>query len=121
LKKAVIYLLTLAYLFVQMKPLTAVFCDLTAHIFFKASHMATVHYENGHYHLHAELEQSAKEQKDERSSLPDKQEYKEIQQILQENFRFFISSNQSSAVIHLQAFVLSEGHINASSRPPEAA
>jgi hypothetical protein len=61
LKKAATYLLLLAYLFVQMKPLTAVFCDLTAHIFFRASHMATVHYENGHYHLHAELSEASKE------------------------------------------------------------
>jgi hypothetical protein len=104
---------------VQVKPLSAVLCDLTAHVFFEASHMATVHYENGHYHLHTELGQSAKEQKDEKSSLPAKQEYKEIQQILHEGFKILISANQSNPSIYFQSFVLSEGHFNDSSKPPE--
>ena len=29
--------------------------DVVEHTFFKVQHMATVHYENGHYHLHNEL------------------------------------------------------------------
>ena len=36
--------------------------DVFEHTFFKMQHMATVHFENGHYHLHAELETINKEE-----------------------------------------------------------
>jgi hypothetical protein len=35
--------------------------DCLAHTFWKMNHVATVHYENGKYHLHAELEKAADE------------------------------------------------------------
>jgi hypothetical protein len=54
-KKASIYILLFFYVVVQLRPLTAVVQDLIAHTFFKMQHMATVHYENGKYHLHNEL------------------------------------------------------------------
>ncbi len=34
-----------------------VVCDALAHTFWKMQHIATVHYENGKYHLHVELQQ----------------------------------------------------------------
>jgi hypothetical protein len=56
LKKGAIYILLLFYIAVQLKPLTAIMQDVLAHTFFKMSHIATVHYENGKYHLHTQLE-----------------------------------------------------------------
>lgn len=55
MKKLFIYILLFFYVAVQLKPLTVVVQDVLAHTFFKASHMATIHFENGQYHLHAEL------------------------------------------------------------------
>jgi hypothetical protein len=46
---------------VQLRPLTAVLQDVIAHTFFKMQHMATIHYENGKYHLHHELKTIAEE------------------------------------------------------------
>lgn len=41
--------------------MVAIVQDVVAHTFYKVQHMATVHYENGQYHLHAELNTVAKE------------------------------------------------------------
>lgn len=38
-----------------MRPIVTVVQDVVAHTFFKMQHMATIHYENGNYHLHADL------------------------------------------------------------------
>jgi hypothetical protein len=43
------------YVLAQLKPLSVVIKDVIDHTFFKMQHMATVHYENGKYHLHKEL------------------------------------------------------------------
>ena len=61
MKKVCIYILLFFYVAVQLKPLTAVVQDVLAHTFFKMQHMATVHYENGKYHLHTELEKITNE------------------------------------------------------------
>jgi hypothetical protein len=60
-KKTIVYILLFFYVAVQLKPLTVVVQDIIAHTFFKMQHMTSVHYENGHYHLHAELETINKE------------------------------------------------------------
>lgn len=55
MKNIIIYILLFFYVAVQLRPLTAVVENIIAHTFFKMQHMATVHYENGHYHLHTDL------------------------------------------------------------------
>ena len=44
---------------VQLKPLIYLSQDLVAHAFYKMEHLATIHYENGEYHLHNELKKTA--------------------------------------------------------------
>lgn len=62
MKKALIYLTLFLYSFALFRPAAPVFTDLLAHAFWKMEHMATVHFENGQYHVHAELlEASQKE------------------------------------------------------------
>jgi hypothetical protein len=107
------------YLFAQLKPLSLVISDVMAHVFDESRHLATVHYENGHYHLHTALEQDSKEQKNDRSSTPEKREVKEIQQLITENTQFNIYSNQSNPVVYFHTACLTEGHADVSSRPPE--
>lgn len=63
MKRLSIYLLLFIYAGAQLKPLTAVINDVLAHTFWKVQHMATVHYENGHYHLHNELKTISEEDK----------------------------------------------------------
>lgn len=63
MKRLSIYLLLFIYAGAQLKPLTVVINDVLAHTFWKVQHMATVHYENGHYHLHNELKTISEEDK----------------------------------------------------------
>jgi hypothetical protein len=45
-----------------LNPVIPVFKDLAAHLFWKAEHMASVHFENGTYHVHAELAEAAQKE-----------------------------------------------------------
>lgn len=54
-KKSAIFILLVFYIAVQLKPLTVFVKDAVAHTFFNARHIATVHFENGSYHIHKEL------------------------------------------------------------------
>jgi hypothetical protein len=45
----------------QLRPLAVMVQDAIAHTFFRLQHTATVHYENGHYHLHKELNDISKD------------------------------------------------------------
>lgn len=59
-RKALVTLMLGVYVFGMIKPVMPLVKDVLAHTFFKAGHMATVHYENGRYHLHMELNEEAK-------------------------------------------------------------
>ncbi len=59
-----IYLLLVAYMLLQLSPFVSIVSDTLAHTFNTELHLATIHFENGHYHLHTELkniENTAKE------------------------------------------------------------
>jgi hypothetical protein len=60
-KKLAVYILLSVYLFAQLKPFAIMTSDFLAHTFWKVQHLSTVHYENGHYHLHSELKNSAED------------------------------------------------------------
>jgi hypothetical protein len=68
IKKVLIMMLLFIYAFGLIKPVLPLVKDVLAHTFFKKSHMATVHYENGRYHLHMELSDEA--QKNESKQNP---------------------------------------------------
>ncbi len=55
MKKAITYLLLLFYCAIPLRPLLVLLTDAIAHTLNKMEHLATVHYENGRYHLHNEL------------------------------------------------------------------
>jgi hypothetical protein len=61
-KRFAIYILLGFYVLSQLKPMAVVIEDVLAHTFWKAQHMATVHYENGHYHVHMALNDISKEE-----------------------------------------------------------
>jgi len=69
-KKVFVYTLLVFYLAVQLRPLTAVVQDVLAHTFFKKQHMATIHFENGRYHLHTELGYIADEESGTKEKSP---------------------------------------------------
>ena len=55
IKKAILYTFIFVYGFALIKPITPIVNDVIAHTFYKMEHLATVHFENGKYHVHAEL------------------------------------------------------------------
>ncbi|MES2565818.1 MAG: hypothetical protein V4565_03065 [Bacteroidota bacterium] len=57
---AFIYLMLGIYTFGLVKPVIPLVKDIVAHSFFESSHMASVHYENGRYHIHLELKEEVK-------------------------------------------------------------
>ncbi len=97
MKKPIIYVLLFFYVAVQLKPLTVVIEDVISHTFFKMQHMATVHYESGHYHLHTELETINKEDnatnKATHKSSSQKIETNSQQLLTQLNFNFKTNSS----------------------------
>ncbi len=60
MKKTALYILLFAYSTAMLKPVTPYISDAVAHIFYKARHMATVHYENGKFHVHKEIVKNEK-------------------------------------------------------------
>lgn len=57
--KITLYLLLAVYAFALVRPILPVVTDVVAHTFFKMQHIATVHVENGKYHVHIELEKAS--------------------------------------------------------------
>lgn len=52
MKKAIIYLLLFSYSLMLMRPVAPFAADIIAHTFWYSQHIATVHFENGKYHVH---------------------------------------------------------------------
>ena len=74
MKRITLYILLLSYSALMLKPVSPYISDTIAHIFYFAQHMATVHYENGKFHVHKEVIDVAKEEaapKDQTSSKKD--------------------------------------------------
>ena len=74
MKRIPLYILLLSYSALMLKPVSPYISDTIAHIFYFAQHMATVHYENGKFHVHKEVIDVAKEEaapKDQTSSKKD--------------------------------------------------
>lgn len=64
MKKIALYIVLLSYSLVIIKPVSPYFSDAVAHIFYYTQHMATVHYEDGSFHVHKEvMEKSAQSEK----------------------------------------------------------
>ncbi len=60
MKQIALYIVLLSYSMVMLKPVSPYLSDTVAHIFNYTQHMATVHYENGKYHVHKEMVNNAK-------------------------------------------------------------
>ncbi len=122
MKKIAIYILLSFYVFAQLKPLAVVIEDVLAHAFWKMQHMATVHYENGHYHIHSELSDiSEKENKNTQQKAPSSEKINETdsQNIYELNFNFQTEPILIPAAIQQTQDVLA-GFSRINSPPPKA-
>lgn len=58
--KAALYILLFSCTAMIFKPVVPYVSDTLAHIFYKTRHLATVHYENGRFHVHKEAADNEK-------------------------------------------------------------
>ena len=72
MKKLLLYIVLFSYAIVMVKPALPYVSDFIGHILFYKQHMATVHFENGKYHLHKEVAKNIKEENSGKNSLPEK-------------------------------------------------
>ncbi|PBQ30428.1 hypothetical protein CNR22_01155 [Sphingobacteriaceae bacterium] len=122
MKKLFIYLALSVYAFAQLKPLAVVVEDVLAHTFWKVQHMATVHYENGHYHVHTELKDIAeKENKSSQQKIPSSEKILEstAQDLEQVTFNFPHVTLFIPATFHSSQDIFS-GYTQITIPPPKA-
>jgi hypothetical protein len=62
MKKLILHIVLLSYTVVMLKPVLPYVSDLVNHVLFYKKHMATVHYENGKYHVHKEIVDNTKKE-----------------------------------------------------------
>ena len=62
MKKTIAIVLICCYSMALLKPLFPLVADFMAHTFWEPEHMATVHYENGQYHVHVEMKNAGDKQ-----------------------------------------------------------
>jgi len=67
MKKLLLHIILFSYAIVIVKPAFPYLKDAVNHLLFFKQHMATVHLENGKYHVHAEVTKNAKEENSSKS------------------------------------------------------
>ncbi len=72
MKKLLLHIVLFSYAIVIVKPALPYVSDFIAHVLFYKQHMATVHFENGKYHVHKEIVKDIKEENSNKNSLPEK-------------------------------------------------
>jgi hypothetical protein len=68
MKKLFLHILLICQAVVLFKPVLPFLSDFVSHAFFYTRHMATVHYENGKYHVHYETARDVKEEKQDKNT-----------------------------------------------------
>lgn len=72
MKKLLLYIVLSSYAIVMVKPALPYVQDFIGHILFYKQHMATVHFEDGKYHVHKQVVKDVKEENSGKNSLPEK-------------------------------------------------
>ena len=72
MKKLLLYIVLCSYAIVMVKPALPYVQDVIGHILFYKQHMATVHFEDGKYHVHKEVAKNAKEENSNKNTFPEK-------------------------------------------------
>ncbi len=71
MKNACLYSILFIYGVSAFKPLFPSIADTVAHVFWYSRHVATVHAENGRYHVHLEYARAAKNTVPEKQAVPE--------------------------------------------------
>lgn len=120
MKKQLAILLLLCYTLVWLRPLVPVVSNWLAHTFWLSEHITTVHYENGHYHVHYELKEISEDTK---GDLPLSSSSKQIDETIQTHLfnsphRLIIADPSSELYSFLPSEKLQAVFIPVNSPPP---
>ncbi len=82
MKKLLLHIILFSYAIVMFKPAFPYVEDFIGHVLFYKQHMAAVHYENGKYHVHAEVAKNTKEDNSDKSTSSSKKQNTSIDHIV---------------------------------------
>jgi len=119
MKQFFIYIVLFCYVFALCKPVTPAIEDAIAHTFYKLQHISTVHYEDGQYHLHAELAESSEDNQSPASTntfLKDAVVWMHIVPV-QIDLKFPVQENQ---IYYKVTYHILKEAISVLSQPPES-
>ncbi len=74
MKKLLLHIILVSYAIAMFKPVFPYVEDFIGHVMFYKQHMATVHFENGKYHVHAEIVKNVKEEDSKKSPSSSKKQ-----------------------------------------------
>ncbi|MDQ3111191.1 MAG: hypothetical protein M3R17_14965 [Bacteroidota bacterium] len=116
MKKQIAILLLLCYSLALVKPLAPALSDLFAHSFWKTEHLASVHYENGKYHLHIDMEKAGKEDpQNNPKKASEKNDFVHLNPVFEENF---IPGNLTGLILACKQAIHSSPYRLIPSPPP---
>jgi hypothetical protein len=100
MKKLLLHIILFSYAIVMFKPAFPYLNDIIAHALFYQQHMATVHLENGKYHVHKEVVKNVKEENSGKNSLPEKKKNSNIYEYLGSVKKSLLPVSTLSALIY---------------------
>ena len=119
MKKLLLHIILFSYAIVMFKPAFPYVEDFIGHVLFYKQHMATVHFENGKYHVHAEVVKIAKEENSDKSVPSSKKENKSNDHIVCRNTAVICILALTSQKYKLPAtLVLPDGNLSGYYQPP---
>lgn len=122
IKKAIVYAFLCIYCFALLKPVMPIAKDIIAHTFFKMEHIATIHFENGKYHVHQELAANDDEQKNNSKGTANFSIYQTLDgHLLSEKDVFNIKSTPLLIKINLPSVKRPNGAFTQNAVPPPEA
>ena len=85
MKKLLLHIILFSYAIVMFKPAFPYVDDFIGHVLFYKQHMATVHFTNGKYHVHAEVVKAEREENQHKSTPSSKKDNSTIDHIIYRN------------------------------------
>lgn len=70
MKKLLLHIILISYTALLFKPVMPFVNDFVGHVFFYAKHLATVHEENGRFHVHLEAAKTSREENNKEGNTP---------------------------------------------------
>ncbi len=87
MKAVLSYMLLIVYTTLLVKPVLPFFIDAAQHIFNYQEHMTVVHFENGQYHVHYELNDNAKKDIPHKDATNTKKDISQDEYIIQNELK----------------------------------